>query len=75
MQILGGIGYTTVYPLERLFRDTRLARIWTGTNEIMRLIIQHEIYKEILSSEYQARRRNIEIDALRADMMEEKFFE
>ncbi len=75
MQILGGIGYTTVYPLERLFRDTRLSRIWTGTNEIMRLIIQHEVYKEILSPEYQDKRRNIELDALGADMTEEKYFE
>ena len=75
MQILGGIGYTTVYPLERLFRDTRLSRIWTGTNEIMRLIVQHEIYKEILNPEYQAKRRNIELDAIGADMTEEKYFD
>jgi hypothetical protein len=35
MQILGGIGYTDVYPIERLLRDTRLIMIWTGTNEVM----------------------------------------
>jgi acyl-CoA dehydrogenase len=46
MQVLGGIGYTNVYPLERLLRDTRLIMIWTGTNEIMDLIIQHEWFKE-----------------------------
>ncbi len=34
MQILGGIGYTTVYPIERLLRDSRIGEIWTGTNEI-----------------------------------------
>jgi alkylation response protein AidB-like acyl-CoA dehydrogenase len=38
MQILGGIGYTNVYPIERLLRDTRLIMIWTGTNEVMNLI-------------------------------------
>lgn len=75
IQILGGIGYTTVYPLERLLRDARLGMIWTGTNEIMRLIIQHEIYREILDPEYIKKRRNVELDALGADMAEEKYFE
>jgi hypothetical protein len=44
---MGGIGYTNVYPIERMLRDTRLIIIWTGTNEIMNLIIQHEYYKEL----------------------------
>lgn len=48
MQILGGIGYTNVYPVERYLRDARLMMIWTGTNEIMDLIIQHEYFKEVL---------------------------
>ena len=37
MQVLGGIGYTDIYPVERLLRDCRLITIWTGTNEIMNL--------------------------------------
>ena len=41
MQILGGIGYTNIFPVERLLRDVRLITIWTGTNEIMDLVIQH----------------------------------
>ena len=45
MQILGGIGYTQVYPVERMLRDMRLAPIWTGSNEIMKLLIQHEAYR------------------------------
>ncbi len=49
MQILGGIGYTNVFPVERALRESRLPMIWTGTNEIMNLIIQHEYYKEILA--------------------------
>jgi acyl-CoA dehydrogenase len=40
MQILGGIGYTNVYPIERLLRDTRLIMIWTGTNEVMKSLTQ-----------------------------------
>ena len=47
MQIIGGIGYTNVLPIERMVRDARLCQIWTGTNEIMSLLIQHEYYKEI----------------------------
>ncbi len=31
MQVMGGIGYTTVYPLEKLLRDARIGEIWTGT--------------------------------------------
>lgn len=46
MQIMGGIGYTNVYPIERIMRDLGLASIWTGTNEVMSLITAHEWYKE-----------------------------
>lgn len=47
MQILGGIGYTQVYPVERMLRDLRLGLIWTGSNEIMKVLIQHEAYNLI----------------------------
>jgi len=73
MQILGGIGYTTVYPVERFLRDMRLTMIWTGTNEIMQLLIQHEYYKELAA--LMADRRPVEDDALAADEAEEKVFE
>jgi len=73
MQILGGIGYTNVYPIERLLRDTRLIMIWTGTNEIMNLIIQHEYYKEVLSPPPDL--RDPEPDAPEADRVEEKVYE
>ena len=72
MQILGGIGYTTVYPLERLLRDSRLGMIWTGTSEVMKLIIQHEYVKEISNPEYPRDRRNIELDALDFNLVDEK---
>ncbi len=73
MQIMGGIGYTNVYPIERLLRDTRLIMIWTGTNEIMDLVIQHEYYKELLGRKDTG--RDVEADAAEADREEEKVFE
>jgi len=48
MQIMGGIGYTTEFPIERHFRDARGGMVAVGTNEIMRLVIQREVYKEFL---------------------------
>ncbi|KPK47658.1 MAG: acyl-CoA dehydrogenase [Dehalococcoidia bacterium SM23_28_2] len=72
MQIMGGIGYTNVYPIERLLRDARLSMIWTGTSEIMNLIIQHEYYRE-LGLPWQG--RDVEADALEADKLEEKVYE
>jgi alkylation response protein AidB-like acyl-CoA dehydrogenase len=73
MQIMGGIGYTNVYPIERLLRDTRLIMIWTGTNEVMDLIIQHEYYKEALVAE--ERTRDVEPDAQEANRTAEKVYE
>jgi len=48
LQILGGIGYTDYYPIERFLRDVRVAKIYTGTNEIMRELTQRGIYDELL---------------------------
>ncbi len=73
MQVMGGIGYTNVYPVERALRDTRLIMIWTGTNEIMNLIIQHEFYKELAAEK--AKTRDVEMDAEEALNEEEKIYE
>lgn len=73
MQIMGGIGYTNVYPIERALRDCRLIMIWTGTNEIMNLIIQHEFYKEMDSGKPAG--RDTEFDAPEAFNEEEKIYE
>jgi acyl-CoA dehydrogenase len=73
MQIMGGIGYTNVYPIERLLRDARLMTIWTGTNEIMDLVIQHEYFRELLSSPSSS--RDVETDALHAYAEAEKIYE
>ncbi len=72
MQIMGGIGYTNVYPIERLLRDARLFIIWTGTNEIMSLLIQHEYYRELGKA---SPVRDVEADAPDASLPEEKIYE
>jgi acyl-CoA dehydrogenase len=71
MQVMGGIGYTDVYPIERALRDTRLSLIWTGTSEIMNLLIQHEYYNEVLDTAYD--RRCMEHDAMNPDESERCF--
>ncbi len=73
MQIMGGIGYTDVYPIERILRDTRLSMIWTGTSEIMSNLIQHEYYHEL--GKVKPMRRDVEADALHAEAEAEKVFE
>jgi acyl-CoA dehydrogenase len=71
MQVMGGIGYTDVYPVERALRDIRLGMIWTGTSEIMNLMIQHEYYNEVLGAAYD--RRIMEDDAMNPDNSERCF--
>lgn len=46
IQILGGMGYTTDYPVERFMRDARLMTIGGGTAEILRFLIQREVFKD-----------------------------
>ncbi len=72
MQMMGGIGYTDVYPVEKMLRDIRLITIWTGTNEIMDLVIQHEFYKDFLSQKLKS--RDIEDDAINSNLTEEKVY-
>lgn len=75
MQVMGGIGYTNVYPVERIFRDLRLASIWTGTNEVMSMIIANEWYKEYWSKKNTDKIRDMEPDAAEADAKDEKIYE
>lgn len=47
LQLMGGVGYTTEYPLERLARDARVTTIYEGTSEIQRVIIARELMREV----------------------------
>ena len=73
MQVMGGIGYTNVFPIERIVRDLGLASIWTGSNEVMSLIIGNEWYKEFERAGEGT--RDMEQDAECAGDVEEKVYE
>ena len=45
VQIFGGMGYSTEYPVEKLFRDAKVLQIYEGTSEIQRNIIAREMQR------------------------------
>ena len=75
MQVMGGVGYTNIYPIERISRDLRLASIWTGTNEIMAAIVAKEVYRENADQRTATRFRRFENDAPEAFATDEKVME
>lgn len=75
MQVMGGIGYTDVYPIEKILRDLRLSMIWVGSNEIMSLITQHEWYTERKKELKNLTKRDSELDSVSAFDDGEKIYE
>jgi alkylation response protein AidB-like acyl-CoA dehydrogenase len=47
VQVLGGYGYCKEFPMERHMRDAKICQIYEGTNEIMRLVIARNLFKEL----------------------------
>jgi len=47
VQIHGGYGYVTEYPVERLFRDAKVTEIYEGTSEIQRIVIARYLLPEL----------------------------
>ncbi|MBU2864154.1 acyl-CoA dehydrogenase family protein [Reinekea forsetii] len=45
MQVLGGYGYLNDFPLEQIYRDVRVAKIYEGTSDIQKMIIARDIEK------------------------------
>ncbi len=43
VQILGGYGYISEYPVERMMRDAKITQIYEGTNQIQRLVIARQM--------------------------------
>jgi alkylation response protein AidB-like acyl-CoA dehydrogenase len=45
VQVMGGYGYMKDFPVERMMRDAKLIQIYTGTNQIMRMVAAREIFR------------------------------
>ena len=43
VQLLGGYGYTTEFPVERMMRDAKITQIYEGTNQIQRIVIAKKL--------------------------------
>jgi alkylation response protein AidB-like acyl-CoA dehydrogenase len=45
VQLLGGYGYTKDFPLERMMRDAKITQIYEGTNQVQRLVMSRNLFK------------------------------
>ena len=48
IQVFGGNGYVTEYPVERHFRDAKITEIYEGTSEVQRIVIARAVLQEVL---------------------------
>ena len=49
IQVMGGAGYTSDYPVERMMRDAKICEIGEGTSEIQRLVIGRHLVAELMT--------------------------
>jgi acyl-CoA dehydrogenase len=47
IQVLGGYGYVTEYPVERMMRDAKITQLYEGTQQIQRLIIARDLLNSL----------------------------
>ena len=47
VQVLGGYGYTTDFPVERMMREAKVTQIFEGTNQIQRLVISRQVLSQL----------------------------
>ena len=45
LQIHGGYGYLQDYPVERIYRDVRVASIYEGTSDVQRMVISKNLFE------------------------------
>ncbi|MDH5591059.1 MAG: acyl-CoA dehydrogenase family protein, partial [Gemmatimonadota bacterium] len=48
IQLMGGVGYTNEFPVERMMRDAKICEIGEGTNEIQRMVIARHLMAELV---------------------------
>jgi alkylation response protein AidB-like acyl-CoA dehydrogenase len=48
--LLGGYGYVSEYPVERMMRDAKITQIYEGTNQIQRVVIARDWLKELAAT-------------------------
>ena len=46
IQVFGGYGYVTDFPVERIYRDVRVSQIYEGTSDVQRIVISRAIASE-----------------------------
>jgi len=47
IQVLGGVGYTREYEVERMLRDAKLCEIGEGTSEVQRIVISRQVLGDL----------------------------
>jgi alkylation response protein AidB-like acyl-CoA dehydrogenase len=47
VQLLGGVGYTRDFPVERMMRDAKATQIYEGTNQVQRIVIARRLLEEV----------------------------
>jgi alkylation response protein AidB-like acyl-CoA dehydrogenase len=79
LQVFGGNGYSREFPLERMYRDARITRIYEGTNEINRMLVPTRLLKQIGKSSVASHQSSVDspqssVDSRQAGFADERGF-